>query len=47
VLGVGFVYRPVLLAPWTDTAGFHRDTSLAQFFGLDFLLEVRSELGRR
>jgi hypothetical protein len=47
VLGVGLVYRPIILAGWTDTAGFKRDTGLVQFVGLDFLLEVRSELGRR
>jgi hypothetical protein len=47
VLGIGFVYRPVLLAAWTDTANQRRDTGLAQFLGLDFQLEVRTELGRR
>jgi hypothetical protein len=47
VLGVGLSYRPVLLAGWTDTAGFARKTGVAQFFALDLVLEVRSELGRR
>jgi hypothetical protein len=47
VLGVGLSYRPVLLAGWTDTAGFVRKTGVAQFFTLDLVLEVRSELGRR
>ena len=47
VLGLSFVYRPVLLAGWTDTANYRRETGIAQFFGLDFLLEIRSALGRR
>jgi hypothetical protein len=47
VLGLSIVYRPVLLAGWTDTAGHQRDTAIAQFLGLEFLLEVRTELGRR
>ena len=47
VLGMGVVYRPVVLAGWTDTAGQARDWGLAQFLGIEFLLEVRTELGRR
>lgn len=47
VLGVSINYRPVLLAGWTDTAGHERKTAIAQFLGFEFLLEVRTELGRR
>lgn len=47
VVGAAFVYRPVLLAPWKDTAGQERDLGVAQFLGLELLLEVRTEIGRR
>lgn len=47
VLGVGFVYRPILLAAWKDTAGQERPLGVAQFLGLDLILEVRTFLGRR
>jgi hypothetical protein len=47
VLGFGFVYRPTLLAAWKDTAGQERPLGIAQFFGLDLILEVRTVLGRR
>jgi hypothetical protein len=46
-IGFGIVYRPVLLAGWTDTAGQSRDAGIAQFVALEFLLELRTELGRR
>lgn len=46
-IGVGFVYRPVLIASWTDTAGNDRPLGLAQFLSFDVQLELRSELGRR
>lgn len=46
-IGFGIVYRPVLLAGWRDTAGQDRDAGIAQFVGLEFLLELRTELGRR
>ena len=46
-VGLGFTYRPVLLAGWTDTAKIVRPTGLAQFIGIEFQLEVRTELGRR
>ena len=32
---------------WTDTAGYVRPTGLAQFLGVEFRLEVRTELNRR
>ena len=46
-VGLGFTYRPVLLAGWTDTAKIVRPTGLAQFIGIEIQLEVRTELGRR
>ncbi len=47
VLGVGFVYRPTLMAAWKDTAGQERPLGIAQFLGLDLILEVRTVLGRQ
>ncbi|AUX41068.1 uncharacterized protein SOCE26_024730 [Sorangium cellulosum] len=47
VIGLSCVYRPVLLAGWKDTANYERETAIAQFVGFEFLLEVRSEFGRR
>jgi len=47
VLGFGFVYRPTLIAAWKDTAGQERPLGVAQFLGLDLILEVRTVLGRR
>lgn len=47
LVGFGAVYRPVLIAGWTDTAGQQRPLGLAQFLGLEFLLELRTEMGRR
>lgn len=47
LLGLNLVYRPVLIAGWTDTAGQERDTALAQFIGFDLVLEIRTELERR
>jgi hypothetical protein len=47
VVGVGLVYRPILLAPWKDTAGQERPFGIAQFLGVDLILEVRTVLGRR
>jgi hypothetical protein len=47
VIGLGFVYKPTVIAAWTDTAGYHRPAGVAQFLGFDFQLELRSETGRR
>lgn len=47
VVGIGFVYRPTLVAAWKDTAGQERPLGVAQFLGLDLILEVRTVLGRR
>lgn len=47
VVGLGVVYKPTLLAGWTDTAGITRPLGLAHFFGFEVQLEVRTELGRR
>lgn len=47
VLGLGFVYRPTLIAAWKDTAGQERPLGVAQFVGVDLILEARSVLGRQ
>ncbi|MCK6589636.1 MAG: hypothetical protein L6Q76_18865 [Polyangiaceae bacterium] len=47
LIGASFVYRPVLIAPWKDTAGQERNLGIAQFFGFELLLEIRTEIGRR
>ncbi len=47
VVGLDFVYKPSLIAGWTDTAGIARPTGVANFVGLDIQLEVRTETGRR
>jgi hypothetical protein len=47
MVGLNFVYRPVLIAGWVDTAGQERETAFAQFIGIDLTLELRTELGRR
>ena len=47
VVGLGIVYKPTLIAGWTDTAGIVRPTGVANFLGLDIQLEVRTETGRR
>ncbi len=47
VIGLGFVYKPMIIAAWTDTAGYQRPAGVAQFLGLDLQLELRSETGRR
>jgi hypothetical protein len=47
VVGLGLVYKPTLIAGWTDTAGITRPMGLAHFFNFEVQLEVRSELGRR
>jgi len=46
IIGFGVAYRPTLIAGWTDTAGQVRHTGVAHFVGLEFQLELRSELGR-
>jgi hypothetical protein len=46
VVGLAAYYKPCLIAAWTDTAGFVRPTGVANFIGLDFQLELRSEVRR-
>lgn len=46
VVGLGIAYKPTLLVGWTDSAGNARPTGLASILGLEFLLEVRTDLGR-
>lgn len=47
LVGLGFVYRPTLIAGWKDTAAIERPPGIAQFFGIELQLEIRTELGRR
>jgi hypothetical protein len=47
VMGLGLVYEPMLIAGWTDTADFERDTGIAHYLRLELQLEIRSEVGRR
>lgn len=47
IVGAGINYRTVMLAPWIDTAGHKRMFGVSQFLGLEVLLELRSESGRR
>ena len=47
VVGIGLVYRPTMLASWKDSAGQERPLGVAQFLGVDLILEVRTVLGRR
>jgi hypothetical protein len=47
LLGLGVVYKPTLIAGWTDTAGIVRPTGVAHFFGIELQVEVRTEIGRR
>ncbi|HEY4121860.1 MAG TPA: hypothetical protein VGM56_28535 [Byssovorax sp.] len=47
VMGLTGVYRPALIAGWTDTAGLKRPTGLAQFIGIELRVEIRTELKRR
>jgi len=46
IVGANIVYRPVLLAGYTDAAGLDRSTGIVQFLHLEFLLELRTELHR-
>lgn len=45
VVGAALLYRPVLLAGWTDRADQHRPTGLAHFLGFELVLEDREPLG--
>ncbi|MBK9260468.1 MAG: hypothetical protein IPM54_11620 [Polyangiaceae bacterium] len=47
LIGFGAVYRAMLMAGWTDTAGTIRETGVAQFWGAEFQFELRSEIGRK
>jgi hypothetical protein len=47
LIGLNVVYRPTLIVGWHDTAAIDRPTGMAQFFGIELQLELRSELGRR
>ncbi len=47
VLGLGLHYQPVVLVEFDDTAGYHRDSGMAQYLRFELQLEIRSELSRR
>ncbi len=47
LLGVGIHYQPVVFAGFDDTAGYHRDSGMAQYLRFELQLEIRSELSRR
>jgi len=47
LIGFGGVYRAMLVAGWTDTAGTVRETGIAQFWGAEFQFELRSEIKRK
>ncbi len=47
VIGAAFLYRPLLLARWTDQADQLRETGVAHFLGLEITLEDREPLGFR
>ncbi len=46
-IGLTVNYNPMLIAPWTDTAGYKRDLGMVQYVRLELQLEVRNELSRR
>jgi opacity protein-like surface antigen len=45
-LGMAIHYQPMIFAAFIDTANYVRDPGLAQFFRIEFQVEVRSELSR-
>jgi hypothetical protein len=47
VLGVGARYQPMLLAGFTDSAGFERPWGAAHYVTLELQLEIRSEVSGR
>jgi hypothetical protein len=47
LLGLGLHYQPVVLVQFDDSAGYHRDSGMAQYLRFELQLEIRSELSRR
>ncbi|MBW2459559.1 MAG: hypothetical protein JRI68_34010 [Deltaproteobacteria bacterium] len=47
LLGIGVHYQPVVFVEFDDTAGYHRDSGMAQYLRFELQLEIRSELSRR
>lgn len=45
VVGAALIYRPILLAGWTDRADQHRPVGIAHFLGFEVVLEDREPLG--
>ena len=46
VVGLNLSYQPMLFAEFVDTAGQARDTGVAHYVHLEFVIELRSELNR-
>jgi hypothetical protein len=46
VVAANVLYKPILLAGYTDAAGLERQTGIVQFFHLELLMELRTELYR-
>lgn len=46
VIGLNAAYEPMLFVGFDDTAGQARDTGVAHFAHLEFVIELKSELGR-
>jgi hypothetical protein len=45
-LGLAIHYQPMIFAGFQDTANYQRDPGLAQYFRVEFQVEVKSELTR-
>lgn len=45
-LGLAIHYQPMIFAGFQDTANYQRDPGLAQYFRIEFQVEVKSELTR-
>ena len=45
-LGIAIHYQPMILAGFRDTANYERSPGLAQYFRIEFQVEVKSELTR-
>lgn len=46
VIGLNFVYEPMLFIGFTDSTGQVRETGISQFLHMELVVELRSELGR-
>lgn len=46
VIGLNAAYEPMLFVGFDDTAGQTRDTGVAHFVHIEFVIELKTELGR-